>query len=472
MPESHTPVDESLENRLAPRAAGGTGQGPVPVRRNLRASLLDAGLFSVMVGLGETFFSAYVLALDGGEIAAGLIIALPLLAGACLQLLAPWIVRRWVRHQNWVVATAVLQAISLLIMPLAQWAGSYAVAVAFAAATVYWGAGLSSGPAWNTWIEGIVPRRMRTRFFALRVRISQACILGGFVLGGFSLQFGQQSGATLQWFTAIFLVSAGCRLASAWHLSRHRECPRRGVSERHVSWGQLVRGGQTVSSRRLLIYLFAVQVAVYISGPYFAPFILSKLEISYRTYALLIGLTFVGKVLALPAWGRLAHYSSPRRLLWIGGVSIVPISGLWMVSQSLPFLAVLQLAGGVTWAAYELAIVLLFFESIPREERTSVLTIYNFGNSLAQVVGALAGAWWLREFGRSVDSYLWLFVASSVARATTTALLARIPAARPIDERLESPSVVPAPALHRSRPATGTLSSASATALAPREQAS
>ncbi|MFO0819426.1 MAG: MFS transporter [Pirellulales bacterium] len=407
----------------------------------MRASLFDAGLFSIMVGLGETFFSAYVLALDGGEIAAGLIIALPLLAGACLQLVTPWLIARWVPHQRWIVGTAMLQACSLLVMPFAQYAGRYAVAVAFLAATLYWGAGLASGPVWNTWIEGIVPRGMRTKFFAFRVRVSQACILVGFVIGGFALQYGKQLGDSLALFTTIFIVSSICRFASAWHLSRHQACPRRRVVDLRVSLAQMTRGGQNVSSRRLLAYLFAVQTAVYISGPYFAPFILSKLEITYRDYALLIGLTFVGKVLALPAWGRFAHYANPRKLLWIGGVSIVPISGLWMVSQSMPFLAVLQLLGGITWAAYELAIVLMFFESIPRERRTSVLTIYNFGNSLAQVVGALLGALWLREFGRSYDSYLWLFVASSVARAATIVMLNRVPQlGAPLNDPVDEPS--------------------------------
>ena len=88
----------------------------------------------------------------------------------------------------------------------------------------------------------------------------------------------------------------------------------------------------------------------------------------------------------------------------------------------------------------------MFFESIPRERRTSVLTIYNFGNSLAQVVGALLGAWWLREFGRSYDSYLWLFVASSVARAATIVMLNRVPQpGAPLVDPVDEPAASAAP---------------------------
>lgn len=416
-----TPVGgESVDGAFA-------GGEPLSLRNNLVASLGDAACFSLMVGMGETYFSAYILALRGSEIASGLVTAVPLMAGSLLQLATPWAVRVLNSHKRWVVLTAVFQAISLLLLPLAALCGDWSVLVAFTAVMLYWGAGLASGPAWNTWIEGVVPARLRTRFFSRRVRFGQASILLGFILGGFTLQHGKATGQTLTWFTIVFGVAAACRFASAWLLNRQTECPTRKVVERRVSIRQLFRGHAATGSGRLLVYLFAVQIGVYIAGPYFAPFMLSHMEMTYRDFALLIGLTYLGKVLALPMWGHLAHRAGPRRLLWIGGVSIVPIAGMWMLSRAYWYLAILQVLGGVTWAAYELALVLMFFESIPRAERTSILTVYNLGNSAAQVVGALLGALFLRYFGRSYEVYLWLFVASSVARGLTTVLLPRIP---------------------------------------------
>lgn len=427
------------------RAAASRDAGTAALRSNIRASFADGGLFSLMMGLGETFFSAYVLALGGSEIASGLIIAVPLMLGSILQLVTPYLVQRWGSHQRWVVVVVALQAAALLVMPVAALAGSYSVACAFAAATIYWGAGLAANPAWSTWIEGLIPRRIRTRFFARRVRISQACLLVGFLAGGFALQYGKTNDRTLELFVVVFVIAAVCRFGSAWFLTRHRDGGQTAADDRYVTVRQLVSGGTNAAGAKLLTYLFAVQVAVYISGPYFAPFMLSKMDLSYQDYALLIGLTFVGKVIALPAWGRVAHYGGARRLLWIGGLTIVPISGLWIVSRSIVFLGILQFVGGITWAAFELAVLLMFFESIPRRDRTSVLAVYNFGNSASQVTGALIGAAWLRYFGRGVDSYLWLFVASSIARAATVALLARIPQSRLASEVVDhvTPPVEP-----------------------------
>ncbi|MBM4004042.1 MAG: MFS transporter [Planctomycetes bacterium] len=398
------------------------------LRRDLLASIIDGGLFSLMVGLGETYLPAFILALDErDEIAAGLVTAVPMVTGALLQLLTPWLVRRIGSHKRYVVASAATQAASLMLLPIAAWWGADASWLVFLAASIYWGAGLGTSAAWNTWIEGMVPRRVRTRFFARRVRVSQSCVLLGFLAGGFSLQYARHTPWAMAAFSAVFVVAATCRFASAYFLTLQTEPRHARVRERYVTIRELSSGRKGESSARLLGYLFVVQAVVYFSGPYFAPFMLKQLEMDYQIYAVLSGVTFLGKVLALPVWGRVAHYAGPRRLLWIGGLGIIPISGLWCISRNLGFLAGLQFTGGVAWAAYELAMFLMFFETIPREERTSVLTVYNLGNALAQVSGAFVGALFLVWQRRTPESYLWLFFLSSVGRAAALWFLAQIP---------------------------------------------
>jgi MFS family permease len=86
-----------------------------------------------------------------------------------------------------------------------------------------------------------------------------------------------------------------------------------------------------------------------------------------------------------------------------------------------------QVLSGVTWAAYELAMLLLFFESIRPEERTSVLTTFNFANSVATAAGSLLGGALLAYGGKTEQTYLLLFALSSAARLATLIGLARVP---------------------------------------------
>jgi len=154
---------------------------------------------------------------------------------------------------------------------------------------------------------------------------------------------------------------------------------------------------------------------------------LKKLGFSYGELVALFSIAFVSKVLALPLWGHVAKRIGARQLLWIGGVGIVPWSACWIVSQHLAWLTILQILGGVAWAAYELAFFLLFFESIAEEERTSVLTIYNLLNTTAWVAGSLIGGALLFSLDASLLGYFLVFGLSTVGRMAALPLLARVP---------------------------------------------
>jgi MFS family permease len=151
----------------------------------------------------------------------------------------------------------------------------------------------------------------------------------------------------------------------------------------------------------------------------------------------LLCLGFVGKIAALPWCGRLAARSGAHRLLWIGGLGIIPVSAMWLASDSLAYLGLLQVLSGAVWAAFELAMFLLFFDAIPRRRRVTVLTWYNFGNAAAMAAGALLGAVLLECVGCGRIGYLGLFAVSSAARAASFALF---PTA--IRSRVQSGSVI------------------------------
>jgi MFS family permease len=444
---------------LTPRAGADRPQlrlRRVRPRDDLQCSMGDAAANSVMIGVGETYFAAFALALGTGETIAGLVATLPMLFGAMLQLVTPWCLQNARSYKRWVVACVSLQAVALLSMPIAAWlVGRAAAGWVFVAASLYWAGAQASGPAWNTWIEDIVPRRLRANFFACRARVSQACTLAGFVAGGIALEYGQASSRVLAAFGTIFVLGAGCRFMSAWFLSRQTEPSRGRYNARVFPLRDIFTRRRSSSGAPLVIYLFAMQTAVQISGPYFTPYMLAQQELSYVTFMLLIGAAYVGKVISLPLWGHVAHYAGARRLLWIGGTAIIPVAALWLaadlftpwettlvipfashewplhISATMIYLTCAQLFSGIVWAAYELATLLMFFEAIPRQDRPSMLTYYNFGNAAAQVAGGLIGATILQFGQESHMAYMALFGISSLARLCTVPLLRKAPEPEP-----------------------------------------
>ena len=403
------------------------GKQRLPLRNDLRASVVDGAAFGAMVGFGETFLPAFALAVGLGEMAAAMVSSVPLIVGGLMQLASPTAVQLLRSHRRWVVTCAVIQAFSFIPLLIAALAGAISTATLLLIAAVYWGAGLATGPAWNTWIGTLVPRSIRSRFFAHRTRISHAGVFAGFLIGGVLLHYASAYEQSLNAFALLFGIAGCCRLLSAWMLRLQSEPVPLPVNMRKIPWKQVSHHLHASSGGRLLVYLVVVQAATQMAGPFFTPFMLKKLEFSYGELVALFSVAFFSKVVALPVWGRVATRIGARQLLWIGGIGIVPLSAGWLVSQHFAWLSLLQIVGGFVWAAYELAFFLLFFESIAEEERTSVLTIYNLLNTTAWVVGSLIGGAILFSLDATFGGYLLIFGLSSVGRLVSLLLLARVP---------------------------------------------
>ncbi|MBW3539254.1 MAG: MFS transporter [Planctomycetes bacterium] len=397
------------------------------LRRDLRAMIVDGAAFSVMVGVGETYLPAFVLALGKSELATGLVGTLPMIAGAVLQLVSPRAVARLRSFRRWVVLCALVQALSFVPLLVGALVGTMPTWLVFAVASVYWGAGMATGPAWNAWAESLVPATIRPRYFAFRTRAAQGGVFAGLVLGGIALQAGGATGHALIVFAGLFLTAMVARAVSAACLFRQSE------GEAHAGDGadafrlRAAARPTTGTSRRLLCYLVLMQVAVQICGPYFTAYMLRHLALSYGAYVVLLSSAFLTRVVLLPTLGTLARRWGPKPLLWAGACGIVPLPALWLVSDNFWWLLGVQIVGGAAWGAQELAMLLLFFETIPRHERTRVLTRFNAANALAMAGGTLVGAAVLGLVGEQRETYLLLFAVSAAARILPLAFLIGLP---------------------------------------------
>ncbi len=92
-------------------------------RRDLRYSSLDSFFANAMVGIGETFLPAFVLAMGASEVHAGLIATLPFLIGSALQLLVPRALFRVGSYRVWVTTLCVLQSLGFVPFILSGWLG-------------------------------------------------------------------------------------------------------------------------------------------------------------------------------------------------------------------------------------------------------------------------------------------------------------------------------------------------------------
>ncbi len=450
------------------------------LRSDLRAMLAEGFTFSLMVGVGEFYFAPFALALGFGDISAGLVATVPMLVGALLQLVTPAAVGWLGSHKRWVVLCAALQAATFVPLAAGALAGAMPPAALYVAVALYWGLGMATGPAWNTWAGILVPAPLRARFFARRSRWSQGALLAGLALGALLLQRGGGGGDDrVETYAWAFTVALTARAASVVFLTRHSESEPVPIGDTRISLPAIREHVARDGHGRLLAYLVAFQVSVWIAAPYFVPYMLGPLGLDYAEFALLTGVAFLARIAVLPALGKMARAVGTRRILWIGSIGIVPLPILWLVSDSFLWLLGLQLVAGAAWAAFELATLLSFFEHIPQQSRTSVLSAYNLVNAAAIAGGSLLGAMVLRALGETPVAYTAILMLSSLARLVSLSLLRGtsnvIPPAgsslplrtlslRPSAGAVQRPVLAGLPqeateAMHESRPSMGTIAS-------------
>jgi hypothetical protein len=412
------------------------------LRTDLRRSTAEGMAASAMVGVGEIYLPAFVLAFSGSQLFCGLASTVPLVAGALLQLGLPWLLRKCGSYRRCVFFCAVIQAGAFILLSASALAGRMSVVVAFSLIAVYWATGLGASGPWTTWMETLVPLRVRARYFAWRTRVCQWGVGLGFLGGGMALQWAGPPGRPLAVFALLFFTAAASRLASAGLLARQREPQTPQARAGGLPLAAIFHTLTAGVNGRMLLYLMAAQVATQISSPYFSPYMLGTLQFSYTLYTTVICAAIAAKIAFLPTVGRIAQRIGVRRVFWISSLAIVPVPVLWLASSNCGYLIAVQVYSGMAWCAFDLATLLLFIETIPQRKRVEVLAWFNLANSAAIAGGSLLGAGVLALFGSDGRAYCILFVLSTIARAAALGVMMRLPAG---SMHREGSSVVPGP---------------------------
>jgi MFS family permease len=401
------------------------------LRSDLRNCTGDGITHAFMVGLGETNFPLFALALGKGDAIVGLVATVPQLVGAMLQLCAPWGIAKMGSPRRWIMVCATIQFLSFGPMVAAALAGAMQTWLLFAVASMYWAVNLGAAPAWNTWVGALFPRRIRVRYFGWRSRVYQLSIMGSLLVGGIALMLGDpdrlertfgvrvETGVSLMSAFAIVFATAGlCRLWSVWFLKHQCEARALDVNSHRriglLEFARKIRGGP---DGRLLGAVVAMNIAVQVAQPYCTPYMSRQLGFGDAAVLGTIAASFGAKSLAAPFWGRIAQRHGARCLFVWGALAVVPISALWMASGSYWYILALQALTGAAFGAYELGFFFLALESIKEDERTSMMGLFMLFNSFAAAAGALAGSIAIGAMGAAAGAYMAIFAASTVARA-------------------------------------------------------
>lgn len=382
---------------------------------SIRIAVIEGCAYHLMVGFGENYFAPFALWLGAGPLAIGLLTTLPLFFGALTQFFCPWFIVQFASRKKFVLTFVLIQG--FLYAPIAL-APLLARPVAFLIAFVslYQAAILVHVPAWNSWMADLVDETRRGEYFGFHKRATQAVFFAVTLVSGWLLNRAMRVFGIYGGFTAFFIAALLARMASAALMSRQAEPPLNLGDFEKIDYARELTKVKHNHLSRLVAILAVIGFSIYVSVPFFAPYMLEKLGWSYSKFAICSALVLGGRFLFSPAWGKLCDEYGCRAMLLVSsfGISTVPL--YWLLSDNFYFLCATQVVAGLFWSGYELSWFNFMMDSTTRGNRAQFFSLQQVAGNLMMVLGAVIGGLILIRTGATKDGYRFVFLASSALR--------------------------------------------------------
>jgi hypothetical protein len=423
--------------------------------RALVLAVPEGVLYAGMVGCAETWFVADSIRLGASALEQGLTVGLPLFVGALGPLLVLRCLARGASRKRLAIGFVAAQALTMVAVALADLTGRQTPVLVILGACLYQVCGQGSSPAWASWYGDLVPENLRGAYFARRTRAVQYAIAFSMVGAGFMLQIFEPrtflAGGTTAWwpehaaagrgFAIIFGAAALSRGCSALLLSLSPEPPFSGLATT-TKVAQFLKTTRGSNAWRLVAGSGAFYLCVYLSSPFFVPFMVEELRFSYLWLMAALAIQVLLKAMLQSRFGQAIDRHGPRTVwilaafacaiattpyVWARALPSVgvPWGGLWVLSS--------QTCSGIAWGCFEIALFVLILETTFRATRPHAVAAQSILNGFGQLAGSLLGGLFLALSSRA---FRWLFVVSLVARIVMAIVLPRL-----VHDRPDRPSI-------------------------------
>jgi hypothetical protein len=389
----------------------------VSTKQHMRASFRDASYTSLNIGMTESYFCAFMLALGIPEVVAGLGTVIPQFIGVVFQLFSIRSFFRKYSLKNRLLLFLCIQALSMLPLILIGWLKINSTYLVLGVLGIYWASLLSLNPPWNRLMGHTVPAKFRLKFFSIRNQFGQLSVFAGLITSGLLLFWAKDHEIELSVYVGIFSFGLLLKCLSIYEVKKnHNDYALAPGSEHRVRLRDFLSSIRKTEQGKLILFLFFFFITVHFSAPYFNPYMLGKLKFNYIEYMAITSVAYFGRVFAYRLLQKKAKSRHINKLLLLSTIGITTSPLLWSLTQRYELILVIEFLSGCYWAAFELSTVLLYYQKIDDRERTSIITYISFLNTTGMVIGSLLGAGFMKLLPENFDSYLSLFATSTLLR--------------------------------------------------------
>jgi MFS family permease len=389
----------------------------VSTKQHIQASFRDATYTNLNIGMAESYFCAFMLALGISEVIAGMGTVIPQFLGVVFQLFSIRSFFRKYSLKNRILLFLTIQALAMIpLIAIGQLKINSPVLV-IGVLGLYWASLLSLNPPWNRLMGHTIPLRFRLKFFSVRNQFGQAAVFLGLLTSGLLLYWSNENDRELPTYVGIFCAGFLLKCFSWYEVKfNHNNYELPPGTEPRIRLRDFIKRLRHSEQGKLITFLFFFYVTVHFSAPYFNPYMLKQLQFNYLEYMAITAIAYFGRVFMFKILQKKAKSRHINKLLIFSTCGIATSPFWWSISQNYTWLMVVEFLSGCYWAGFELSTILLYYQKVEDQERTSVITYISFFNITGMVLGSLLGALFMKYLPAGFDQYLILFAASTFLR--------------------------------------------------------
>ncbi|NQV42891.1 MAG: MFS transporter [Candidatus Marinimicrobia bacterium] len=359
----------------------------------LKHSISEGKWWSVMWGFGDSFLPAFAVLLKATTTQLGLLVSIPQLFAALIQLSAIRIESNQVSRKTMLIWMSLLQGIAWFTIFLVPWSTG-SVPVLITLATLYAGLGAMGLPFFVSWMGDLVPEETRGTYFGSRNRIVGMTTFVALAVAGVILNVTSKYNAMLG-FGLLFFIAGAARIYSARYFKLQYEPEIQLKSTDSYGIKDFVQGMGKSSFGMFTVFVSLMNVAVFISGPLMVAYWLQILEFSYLQMTVLMGGISVSSFLMISHWGKHIDEYGNRNILEVTSIIITLFPLLWYLIHFADgplvfYLALsIQILGGLAWSGYNLTLGNYIYDAIDPGNRLRMTSYHNLFKGFGLVAGGL-----------------------------------------------------------------------------------
>ncbi len=274
--------------------------------------------------------------------------------------------------------------------------------------------------AWNSWMHGLVPPRLRGRYFGQRNRFCQGATLVFVLLTGYVLSQGAYSVRTFQ---LVIYAACLCRVISLYYFWRMPGTRPAATQPAVAALPFAAQVRLVTQSHSLLLFIAFGAVwsfATNCFGPFYYVFMYEELGFTGTQVGILATLTALGGMLSLPVWGQLLDRYGNKAVMAIA-------LGLWQLQNffwciltpsNSALLYGMWLIGGSWSAGFVLGQLTILLKLIPPDAKNLAiglnLAFISLVAAISPIIGGQVLAWALAQGYGPLSVYHTVFLVQPV----------------------------------------------------------